>query len=136
MSGDPRPATIRQCAILAGGLASRLGDIAAETPKPVLEVGGRPFVFWLMREMLRFGVEDFVFLTGHLPQAVEHADSVVAVAALPVVVSTAAAVVDSTAVAAVGASRSVNLIRRPIHCTVQSAVDGPSAAKPKRKPKP
>ena len=68
-----RPATIRQCAILAGGLATRLGAIAAETPKPVLQVGGRPFIAWLMREMLRFGVDDFVILTGHLPRAVEDA---------------------------------------------------------------
>ena len=66
-------ATLRQCAILAGGLATRLGDIAAETPKPVLAVAGRPFIGWLMREMLRFGVDDFVVLTGHLPRAVEDA---------------------------------------------------------------
>jgi D-glycero-D-manno-heptose 1,7-bisphosphate phosphatase len=70
---EPRPATIRQCVILAGGLATRLGSIAAETPKPVLEVGGHPFVAWLMREWLRFGVNEFVFLTGHLPEAVEDA---------------------------------------------------------------
>ena len=68
-----RPATIRQCAILAGGLATRLGDIAADTPKPVLEVARRPFIAWLMREMLRFGVDDFIILTGHLPRAVEDA---------------------------------------------------------------
>lgn len=43
------------------------------TPKPVLEVGGRPFLFWLMRELLRFGVEEFVLLTGHLSGAVEDA---------------------------------------------------------------
>ena len=54
-------------------MATRLGDIAAETPKPVLQVGGRPFIAWLMREMLRFGVDDFVILTGHLPLAVEDA---------------------------------------------------------------
>ncbi len=68
-----RPATLRQCAILAGGLATRLGDIAAETPKPVLNVGGRPFIAWLMREMLRFGVEEFLILTGHLSDAVQNA---------------------------------------------------------------
>ncbi len=68
-----RPATIRQCAILAGGLATRLGSIAAATPKPVLDVAGRPFIAWLMREMVRFGVDDFVILTGHLPRAVEEA---------------------------------------------------------------
>ena len=64
-------ATIRQCVVLAGGLATRLGAVAAETPKPVLEVGGRPFVAWLMRELIRFGVDEFVFLTGHLRDAVE-----------------------------------------------------------------
>lgn len=65
------PATIRQCAILAGGLATRLGPAAETTPKPVLEVGGRPFLYWLMREMLRFGVEEFVILAGHLSARLE-----------------------------------------------------------------
>jgi D-glycero-D-manno-heptose 1,7-bisphosphate phosphatase len=68
-----RQATIRQCAILAGGLGTRLGDIVADIPKPVLEVAGRPFVAWLMHEMLRFGVDEFIILTGHLAQAVEDA---------------------------------------------------------------
>ncbi len=77
-----RPATLRQCAILAGGLATRLGDIAAETPKPVLPVAGRPFITWLMREMLRFGVDEFLILTGHMSDAVQ--DAVIdAAASLP-----------------------------------------------------
>jgi D-glycero-D-manno-heptose 1,7-bisphosphate phosphatase len=82
MTDTPKPATLRQCAILAGGLATRLGDIAAETPKPVLKVAGRPFMTWLMREMQRFGVEEFLILTGHLSAVVE--DAVIdAVASLP-----------------------------------------------------
>jgi D-glycero-D-manno-heptose 1,7-bisphosphate phosphatase len=67
------PATLTQCAILAGGLATRLGTITREIPKPVLEVGERPFLAWLMRELQRFGVEEFVLLTGHLSQAVHDA---------------------------------------------------------------
>jgi D-glycero-D-manno-heptose 1,7-bisphosphate phosphatase len=66
-------ATLRQCAILAGGLGTRLGEIVREIPKPVLEVAGRPFIAWLMHEMLRFGVEEFVILTGHLSASVEEA---------------------------------------------------------------
>jgi UTP-glucose-1-phosphate uridylyltransferase len=71
-------ATIRQCAILAGGLGTRLGAITAATPKPALDVGGRPFLSWLMREMLRFGVEDILLLTGHLSSVVEDAVRAVA----------------------------------------------------------
>ncbi len=66
-----RNVTLKQCVILAGGLATRLGDIARDTPKPVLPVGGHPFLYWPMREFLRFGVEEFVILAGHLAPAVE-----------------------------------------------------------------
>jgi D,D-heptose 1,7-bisphosphate phosphatase len=62
---------IRQCVILAGGRGTRLGALAATTPKPVLEVGARPFLFWLMREMQRFGIERFLLLAGHLSAALE-----------------------------------------------------------------
>lgn len=49
----PRRATVRQCVILAGGLAA--------TP-----VGDRPFLAWLMREFCRFGVDRFLLLGGDL----------------------------------------------------------------------
>lgn len=65
-----RDATVRQCAVLVGGLGTRLGALAAETPKPMLDVGGRPFLFWLLRELSRFGVEEALLLTGHLSERV------------------------------------------------------------------
>jgi D,D-heptose 1,7-bisphosphate phosphatase len=80
--GMSRTATIRQCAILAGGLGTRLGAIAATTPKPVLPVGGRPFLGWLMREVSRFGVEEVVILAGHLSERVREAVAEIA-ATLP-----------------------------------------------------
>ena len=55
--------------ILAGGRGTRLGALAEATPKPVLDVGGKPFLFWLMRELQRFGIERFVILGGHLAPA-------------------------------------------------------------------
>src|SRR6202012_4617845 len=69
--GGVMTATIRQCAILAGGLGSRLGVLTAATPKPLLPCGDRPFLAWLMRGLVRFGVTEFLLLTGHLSEAVE-----------------------------------------------------------------
>lgn len=74
--------TIRQAVILAGGRGSRLGALTDATAKPVLDVGGRPFLYWPMRELQRFGVERFVVLTGHAAPAAEAALRAAA-AALP-----------------------------------------------------
>jgi D,D-heptose 1,7-bisphosphate phosphatase len=63
-------ATIRQCAVLVGGLGSRLGGLAATTPKSILPCGDRPFLAWLLREFIRFGVEEFVLLAGRLSDRV------------------------------------------------------------------
>ncbi len=63
--------TIRQCAVLVGGLGTRLGALTTNTPKPLLTCGDRPFLAWLMREFLRFGVEEFLLLTGFRSDAVE-----------------------------------------------------------------
>ena len=62
---------IRQCAILVGGLGTRLGALTADTPKPALPVGGRPFLAWLIRELSRFGIEDILLLSGHLGDRLE-----------------------------------------------------------------
>jgi D-glycero-D-manno-heptose 1,7-bisphosphate phosphatase len=75
-------ATVTQCAILVGGLGTRLGALTAQTPKPLLPCGDRPFLAWLMREFTRFGVTDFLLLTGHLSEVVENAIPTIA-ATLP-----------------------------------------------------
>jgi len=64
---------IRQCAVLVGGVGSRLGLMTADTPKPLLPCGDRPFLAWLMREFVRFGVEEFVLLAGHRAEQVKAA---------------------------------------------------------------
>ncbi|HBK04244.1 MAG TPA: haloacid dehalogenase [Acetobacteraceae bacterium] len=66
-------ATVTQCAVLVGGLGTRLGALTASTPKPILPCGDRPFLGWLLREFVRFGVTDFLLLTGHLSAEIEKA---------------------------------------------------------------
>ncbi len=68
---SPQTTTVRQCAILVGGLGSRLGMLTERIPKPLLPCGGRPFLAWLMREFVRFGTTEFVLLAGHLAHEIE-----------------------------------------------------------------
>ena len=62
---------ITQATILVGGLGTRLGALTEQLPKPLLPVGDRPFLGWLLREFVRFGVTDFVLLAGHLAEQIE-----------------------------------------------------------------
>lgn len=51
--------------ILSGGLGSRLGHLAASSPKPMLPVGGRPFVEYLVIWLERAGFRTIVFACGY-----------------------------------------------------------------------
>ena len=55
---------IRQAVILCGGLGSRLGALAAKTPKPLLPVGGTPFLDVLLFELGRHGIKQVLLLAG------------------------------------------------------------------------
>lgn len=61
----------RQCAILVGGLGTRLGALTSDTPKPLLDCGGRPFLAWVLRELSRFGITKIILLAGYQSQRVE-----------------------------------------------------------------
>ena len=62
-----------QCAILAGGLATRLGDRARGVPKFLLPVGGRPFAAWLLERLAAAAFDDAVVCIGHLGDQIEQA---------------------------------------------------------------
>jgi NDP-sugar pyrophosphorylase family protein len=60
-------------AILAGGLATRLGEKAKSTPKALLEVAGQPFVFHQLALLKRHGANRIVMCVGHLGEQIEAA---------------------------------------------------------------
>ena len=57
-------------AVLAGGLGTRLGDIARDTPKALVPVAGEPFVHHQLRLLSRQGAQRVVLCVGHLGQQV------------------------------------------------------------------
>lgn len=60
-------------AILAGGLATRMGSLTERVPKALLEVAGRPFAVHQIELLRRHGYEDLVFCVGHLGEQIEEA---------------------------------------------------------------
>lgn len=52
-------------AILAGGLGSRLSEETEIKPKPLVEIGGRPILWHIMKLYSYWGFNDFVILTGY-----------------------------------------------------------------------
>lgn len=59
--------------ILAGGVGSRLGETVKDTPKPLLEVAGKPFVRWQLEQLRDQGVARVVLCVGYLGELIEAA---------------------------------------------------------------
>lgn len=52
-------------AILAGGLGTRLSEETELKPKPMVEIGGHPILWHVMKIYSYFGFNDFIILTGY-----------------------------------------------------------------------
>ena len=51
--------------ILAGGLGSRLSEETTLRPKPMVEIGGKPILWHIMKIYSHYGYNDFVILCGY-----------------------------------------------------------------------
>ncbi len=58
--------------VLAGGKGSRLMPHTAETPKPLVEVGGRPVVEYLLAQLKKGGVRRVVMAVNHMADQIEN----------------------------------------------------------------
>jgi NDP-sugar pyrophosphorylase family protein len=57
--------------ILAGGLGTRLGGRVRDTPKPILEVAGEPFLLHPLRLLAGAGAREVVLCVGYLGEQIE-----------------------------------------------------------------
>lgn len=51
--------------ILAGGLGTRLSEDTINIPKPMVEIGGKPIIWHIMKTYSHHGFNDFVILLGY-----------------------------------------------------------------------
>jgi mannose-1-phosphate guanylyltransferase len=61
----------RQAVILVGGEGTRLRPVTSRVPKPVAPVVERPFVAYILDDLVHHGVERAIFSTGFLAAAIE-----------------------------------------------------------------
>ena len=51
--------------ILAGGLGTRISEESHLKPKPMIEIGGRPILWHIMKYYAEFGFHDFIICLGY-----------------------------------------------------------------------
>ncbi|HYD87727.1 MAG TPA: HAD-IIIA family hydrolase [Vitreimonas sp.] len=62
---------MRQAVILVGGRGTRLGELARDTPKPLVRIAGETrFLDYLLHNIARHGVAEILLLAGHLAEQV------------------------------------------------------------------
>lgn len=57
--------------ILAGGFGTRLGEETGIRPKPMVEIGGKPILWHIMKIYSHFGFNDFVVLAGYKQEVIK-----------------------------------------------------------------
>lgn len=58
--------------ILAGGLGTRLREITEVKPKPMVEIGGRPILWHIMKSYAAYGFNEFVIALGYKGEVIKN----------------------------------------------------------------
>jgi glucose-1-phosphate cytidylyltransferase len=64
------PRAIPPVAILAGGRGTRLSEETAQKPKPLVEIGGKPVIWHVMKHYDAYGMNEFAIALGYKKEAV------------------------------------------------------------------
>lgn len=57
--------------ILCGGRGTRLGEHGATVPKALIQIGGRPVIWHLLKIYSHYGIDDFVLCLGYLGEKIK-----------------------------------------------------------------
>lgn len=57
--------------ILAGGLGTRISEESHLKPKPMIEIGGKPILWHIMKQYSAHGIHDFVICLGYKGYAIK-----------------------------------------------------------------
>lgn len=61
---------IKECIILAGGLGTRLRSIVSDLPKCMAPVAGKPFLAYVIDNLIKEEIEKFIFSVGYKSESI------------------------------------------------------------------
>lgn len=65
------PSLSNKVVIMAGGLGSRLGNLTANRPKPLLEIGGQPIIERIINSAKSSGFKEFIISVNYLADSIK-----------------------------------------------------------------
>src|SRR6516164_7829278 len=60
-----------ECIVLAGGRGTRLQPVVRDLPKPMADIAGRPFLWWLMTRLNQQGVGRVILSLGYKSDVIQ-----------------------------------------------------------------
>lgn len=57
--------------ILAGGFGTRISEESHLRPKPMIEIGGKPILWHIMKFYSYYGFNDFIICAGYMQQVIK-----------------------------------------------------------------
>ena len=58
--------------ILAGGFGTRLSEYTDSIPKPMVEIGGKPIIWHILKRYSEYGFKDFVIALGYKSDVIKN----------------------------------------------------------------
>jgi len=62
----------KQAVILAGGFGTRLGSLTQNLPKPMMDINGIPFAEYILKFLIKNGINNIIFSVGHLKDPIKN----------------------------------------------------------------
>ena len=60
-----------QCIILAGGLGTRMMPLTSTIPKSLIDIDGRPFIYYQLKWIAKHNISDVLISVGHYGQMIK-----------------------------------------------------------------
>lgn len=56
--------------VFCGGKGTRLGDLTKDLPKPMVDIHGKPFLYWLLKSLVNQGFDKILVSVSHQSEAI------------------------------------------------------------------